>query len=130
MTRVLVVEDDEPQRTVIAAHLGRAGLRVVAVDSIAAAMTVIQQHGAPDVAVLDVGLPDGDGYQLLARLRAEAPNGAEIPAVILSAGVKDTDIARGHAAGAAYLTKPFIASALLAAIDRVVAERRGTPAGW
>jgi CheY-like chemotaxis protein len=119
MARVLVVEDEPTMRELVSARLKAAGHQIVAAESGAQAVEVVSLRGAPDVAVLDIGLPDTDGYTLLASLRdaAAKPFGA----VFLSGEIEQAAIDRGHGMGAIYLTKPFIASALLKAIDQAIA---------
>ncbi len=69
--------------------------------------------------VLDVDMPDVTGLELLARLRGDLGD-PELPAVFLSARVQPDEIEAGRALGATYLTKPFVASALLKAIDSLM----------
>lgn len=118
MARVLVVEDDPDVRGLVTTRCRKAGHQVVEVADAAAALEVLAERGAPDVAVLDVGLPHVDGFELLGRIRA-LPGLADVPVIFLTARVLPADVERGRALGATYLTKPFVASALLAAIDRV-----------
>jgi CheY-like chemotaxis protein len=128
MARVLVVEDEPTMRELVTARLRVAGHQIVAAEDGATAVDVVTRRGAPDVVVLDIGLPDTDGYSLLASLRTaagEKPFGA----VFLSGEIDPASIARGEALGAIYLTKPFIASALLKAIDQAVAPPQ-TDDGW
>lgn len=121
--RVLVVEDDEDIRHLVVAHLTRAGHAVKAVASGSEAVAVCGAGTPPDLLVLDVGLPDTSGFDLIGDLRA-LPSCAEVPAVFLSARVQEADIALGRSLGAVYLTKPFVASALLGKIDELLREAR------
>jgi len=71
----------------------------------------------PALVLLDVNLPEMDGYEVLKRLRAD-PATRAIPVVAISANAKPEDLARGHAAGFAdYLTKPLDVARLLALVD-------------
>ena len=84
------------------------------------------------MAVLDVGLPGLDGLQLLEAIRAREGMAA-MPAVFLSARVMPEDVQKGRDKGATYLTKPFVASALLGAVDKALAEaavHAAEPGGW
>ena len=117
---MLVVEDEPTMRELVTARLRAAGHQIVAAADGATAVDVVTRRGAPDVVVLDIGLPDIDGYSLLASLRAAAGTDA-FGAVFLSGEVEESAIRRGQDLGAAYLTKPFIASALLAAIEQAIA---------
>ncbi len=110
MTRVLVVDDD-PQilralRITLAAH----GYEVtVASDGAGALRAAVDAH--PEVVVLDLGLPDLDGTEVIAGLRGWTP----VPIVVLSARADSTDKVRALDAGADdYVTKPFGMAELLA----------------
>lgn len=106
------------------------GHYVVATADAHSALDTVDRIGAPDAYVLDVGLPDIDGFRLLSRLR-EA--GEDAPAIFLSAHAQESDIGLGHAMGARYLTKPFVAKTLLGAVDEAVEGRApvsGTDHGW
>lgn len=130
MARVLVVEDDEDLRGLVSARLRGGGHQVLAVADAPGAFAIIEERGAPEVAVLDVGLPGMDGMELLAALRA-GPGLAQLPAVFLTARVQEADVQRGRALGATYLTKPFVAAALLTAVQRLLdSERDGAEGGW
>lgn len=127
MGRVLVVEDDDVVRGVVTANLQRAGHLVLEAETAQAALDEVgARPTAPEIAVLDVGLPDMDGFALVGALR-EHPQMADMPVIFLSGRVSEQDIAHGRALGCTYLTKPFIASALLAAIERNLAV---APAAW
>ena len=121
MARVLVVEDDDMVREVVMAHLRRGGHRVVDARSGEDALEVVADRAAPDVAVVDLGLPVMDGFTLADRLHA-LPGCEQLPVIFLSGRVEHEQIEAGRRRGAAYLTKPFIASALLDAIDRNLPE--------
>jgi len=128
MARVLVVEDEPTMRELVSARLKAAGHQIVAAENGAAAVEVVSRRGAPDVAVLDIGLPDTDGYTLLASLR-DAAGTKHFGAVFLSGELEQAAIDRGHGMGAIYLTKPFIASALLKAIEQAI-EPAQADDGW
>ncbi len=116
MARVLIVDDDPDILGFVQRRVQSAGHNVIAVGSAEEALTVVNTKGPPDVAVLDVGLPGLNGLQLLRALR-EQDAMTRLPAIFLSALVQPDDIKAGRSLGAAYLTKPFIASALLSKID-------------
>jgi PAS domain S-box-containing protein len=85
---------------------------------------------APDLILLDINMPDTDGYQTLALLRAD-PTLRDIPVIAVTANAMTHDIERGMAAGfAAYLTKPLAHAQLVATVDKVlrVAPTRATEA--
>jgi CheY-like chemotaxis protein len=126
MSKLLVVDDDPDILALVQLRLQRAGHRVIGASSGAEALAIVAERGAPDLAVLDVSMPGMSGLELLSTLREQ--QGQELPAVFLSARVQPEDIERGRALGATYLTKPFIASALLNAVERALAEANTT--GW
>lgn len=122
MARVLVVEDDPDIRDLISMRLVLVGHRVIGMPDATMALDTIDVMGAPDAYVLDVGLPDIDGFELLGRLRAVAES--VTPAVFVSAWGQDSYIRRGQELGAAYLTKPFAAHMLIEAVDGALTGRR------
>jgi DNA-binding response OmpR family regulator len=121
MARLLVVEDDPDVRDLISMRLVMVGHRVIAMPDADLAIDSVEQFGAPDAYVLDVGLPGMNGFELLARLRQNVMN--RVPAIFVSASALERDIIRGRELGAAYLTKPFAAYALLDAVDEAVTGR-------
>lgn len=118
MARVLVVEDDEDIRNLVVLRLRSGGHQAVAVGDGAAALALLETREPPDVMVLDVGLPGMDGLTLLGAVRAH-PGLQALPAIFLTSRVTEPDVARGRSMDATYLTKPFIASALLGAVERL-----------
>lgn len=119
MSRIMVVEDDEGILMLVQAQLRRNGHQVIAAVSAQEALNSVTEKGAPDVVVLDVGLPDMDGLNLLQSLRdrLELP---DLAGIFLTGHIEEENVEAGRALGATYLTKPFVASALLAAIERCV----------
>ncbi len=122
MPKVLVVDDDPGVRLLVGRRLQQAGYRVRDAAGADEALEWIEAKGAPDVVVLDVSMPEVDGLELLSTIRDRVGQ-PDLPAVFLSGRIETDDIAAGRALGAVYLTKPFVASALLNAIDRVLTAR-------
>jgi two-component system response regulator NreC len=116
--RVLVVEDHAVVRRGLCAVLESAGLACVAdVGTGAAAERAVQEHGL-DVVLLDLGLPDVDGLQLLRRLQARAP---KVAVVILTMHAEEEYVLRALAAGASgYVLKLAEPEAVVEAIGRAV----------
>ena len=116
--RVLVVEDHAVVRRGLCTVLESAGLACVAdVGTGAAAERAIQEHG-PDVVLLDLGLPDVDGLQLLRQLQTKAP---EVAVVVLTMYAEDEYVLRALAAGASgYVLKLAEPEAVVEAIARAV----------
>jgi two-component system KDP operon response regulator KdpE len=125
---VLLVEDDEPVRRGLAANLAAHGY---VVDEAAGVREALQRWDArrPDVILLDLGLPDGDGSAVIRRVRREATT----PILILSARGDEADKVAALDAGADdYVTKPFGLAELrsrVAAILRRAAGPSADPTG-
>jgi DNA-binding response OmpR family regulator len=120
---VLLVDDDPSIRRAVAAGLELEGFTVVAASGGRAALEAAERL-APAVVLLDLGMPDLDGLEVLARLRAR---GDEVPVCVLSARDDIDDRVRGLQAGADdYVVKPF---ALEEVVARLHALLRRRPAG-
>ncbi len=100
---IMVVEDHEDTRRVLARVLRRKGFGVTAAGSVAAA--VAQFAGAPpDLIICDIGLPDGTGWELLEKLRPRGP----VRAIAVSGYGMNADVEKSREVGfAAHLTKPI-----------------------
>ncbi|GAA3236592.1 response regulator [Pseudonocardia petroleophila] len=110
MTRVLVVDDDPQILRALRINLTAHGYDVVVASDGGGALRAAADHH-PDVVVLDLGLPDLDGTEVIAGLRGWTP----VPIIVLSARVESTDKVRALDAGADdYVTKPFGMAELLA----------------
>ena len=119
--RVLVVEDDREIRSMMQSALGVEGFDVQTAVSISEARALLQ-HATPDVLVLDLGLPDGDGAELVHHIRKQS----SLPILVVSARHQEAQKVLLLDAGADdYLTKPFSIAELLARI-RVALRHRGT----
>jgi two-component system KDP operon response regulator KdpE len=119
--RVLVVEDDREIRALVQASLSVEGFEVQTAASLSEAHAMLR-HSPPDVIVLDLGLPDGDGVSLVEAVRKNQST----PIIVVSARHQEAQKIRLLDAGADdYLTKPFSVGELLARI-RVALRHRGT----
>jgi len=103
---VLLVEDDAVNRLVVERFLTLLDQHPVCATDIQSALAAFDKQ-APDVALIDMNLPDGDGQELLSRLR-QRPHGCDVPAVLMSAHVPAHEVQALLDAGfAAFLRKPF-----------------------
>ena len=121
-TVVLVVEDDPDQLALADLRVTMAGYVVRVADSVNALLHSLLDHGTPDILVLDVMLPDGDGFDVLAKMRRH-PIYAMLPIVMLTAKTDPNDIRRGLGLGAdGYITKPYSKNILAGTIQRVLKQ--------
>jgi two-component system, OmpR family, KDP operon response regulator KdpE len=116
--RVLVIEDDTDIRKLITEVLRGAGLDVVAaVDAGQALRTALARK--PAAVVLDIGLPDSDGTQFVARWRERRPDANDVPIVIVSGRSDRREIA--SLLGATFVCgKPFELDELVGQVERAV----------
>lgn len=119
--RVLVVEDDKEIRTLIQSSLEVEGFEVQTAVSVREAAAILE-NAQTDVVLLDLGLPDGDGLELVQKVRRTRA----LPILVISARNQEAEKIRLLDAGADdYLTKPFSVGELLARM-RVALRHRGT----
>ena len=119
--RVLVVEDDREIRSLMQSSLSVEGFEVQTAVTVSEAKALLQ-HLTPDVVLLDLGLPDGDGIDLVREVRKRHT----LPILVVSARHQEAQkIALLDAGADDYLTKPFSVAELLARI-RVALRHRGT----
>ena len=119
--KVLVVEDDREIRALLQSSLTVEGFEVQTAVSLSEAAALLR-HKPPDIVVLDLGLPDGDGVQLVHELRKQHTT----PVIVVSARHQEAQKIELLDAGADdYLSKPFSVGELLARM-RVALRHRGT----
>ncbi|HEX2870462.1 MAG TPA: response regulator [Polyangiaceae bacterium] len=121
---VLVVEDEPQMRKFIRASLTSHGYRVLEAERAADAVSLLTSHN-PDLVLLDLGLPDGDGIELAKQAR----EWSRVPIIVLSArGREDDKVAALDAGADDYLTKPFGVNELLARMRVALRHaQRGDP---
>ena len=121
---ILVVEDDVPVRNLITITLKTHGYRYLTAGTGDGAVVEASSHN-PDVVLLDLGLPDMDGVDVIRKIRTWS----NLPIIVISARSEDTDKIDALDAGADdYLTKPFSVEELLArmrVVERRMALRNG-----
>ena len=119
--KILIVDDDKDVLKALGVRLKGSGYGVVyAGDGIAAVS--VARNEEPDVIILDIGLPGGDGFTVMERLAGILPV-AQIPVIILTARDVSGNEARARAAGAyAFLQKPIDNDVLLETIRKALGE--------
>ncbi len=118
---ILVVEDEDPIRELVTTALRFAGFTVEAVGTGLRALAE-SRRSAYDLIVLDVNLPDLDGFAICRKLRSE---GSQVPVIFLTARDDPADLRAGFSGGGDdYVTKPFSLEELLLRIEAVLRRTR------
>ena len=125
---ILVVEDDAPVRNLITTTLKAHDYKYITAKNGASAILEASSHN-PDIVLLDLGLPDMDGVEIIKKIRTWS----NMPIIVISARSEDTDKIEALDAGADdYLTKPFSVEELLARLrvtQRRLASAKGESSG-
>jgi DNA-binding response OmpR family regulator len=123
--RILVVDDEARIRTVLRAYLEADGFEVVECGTGGEALRqATAARGGPDLALLDVGLPDVDGLEVLRTIRQHS----QLPVILVTARAEEVDKLVGLGVGADdYVTKPFSPREVVARVKTVL--RRARPDG-
>jgi two-component system KDP operon response regulator KdpE len=120
---VLVIEDDARYRELLELNLRRRGHRVLLAPDGLTGLNLLERDTV-DLIILDLMLPDLDGYQLCQRVREYSA----VPIIILSAKAEEGHKVRGlHLGADDYVTKPFGAAELVARIEAVLRRNRYVP---
>jgi two-component system KDP operon response regulator KdpE len=120
--RILIVEDEAEIRRFVRMSLSAEGFEVIEAEGVQRGLIEAGTR-RPDLVVLDLGLPDGDGIELIRDLRAWS----DMPVLVLSARTTETDKINALDAGADdYLVKPFSAGELLARVRAQLRRRTRT----
>lgn len=115
--RLLLVDDTPELLNLLCEHLRAAGYRNIATAEDCASARKVFAQTSPELMILDINLPDGDGFALFRQLRAQA----DVPALFLSARDADADRLFGLGLGADdYLTKPFLMQELLLRVQHIL----------
>ena len=120
---VLVVDDDARYRDLLEMNLTRRGHRVLLAPDGLTGLNLLERDTV-DLIILDLMLPDLDGYQLCQRIRSYSA----VPIIILSAKAEESHKVRGlHLGADDYMTKPFGAAELVARIEAVLRRNQHVP---
>jgi DNA-binding response OmpR family regulator len=124
MARILMIEDDVRLAEMVSDYLGRSGLTVARAEDGTSGLAALRRQ-PPDLVLLDLMLPDGDGLDVFRRIRALPTPAGQTPVIMLTAKGDPMDRVIGLEIGAEdYIPKPFEPRELLARIRVVL--RRGT----
>jgi len=126
---ILVVDDESDAREVLSEALTGSGAKVVTAGSLEEALKRLDGW-TPDVLVSDIAMPNGDGYELMRRVRSLNGNGKRIPALALTAYAREEDRNRAFSAGfEMHLAKPVEPATLVSAVSELASARRKQMAG-
>lgn len=124
MNKILIVEDDDDIRELIAFNLEMSGFEIIRCDNGEEALKIIPEK-KPDLILLDVELPGIDGFEVCRILRSK-PQCRDTPVIMLTARTEDEDIIKGLETGADdYITKPFRPKILLARVKTALRRKTG-----
>src|ERR1039457_2319964 len=120
--KIIVIEDNPEHLMALAIKLRSHGFEIVSASDGATAMTVLQRE-KPDAVILDLGLPGGDGFVVLQRLRSLA-NTVALPVVVVTARPAQTNRALALEQGVvAFLQKPVKTAELMTALRKALRHR-------
>ena len=123
MKKVLILEDELNIRSFVVINLKRAGYEVIEAGTGQDALDLLQQHPEVGVAILDIMLPDMDGFEVCRRIRA---TNKQMGVIMLTARTQEMDKITGLMTGADdYVTKPFSPAELTARIDALFRRMGG-----
>jgi two-component system alkaline phosphatase synthesis response regulator PhoP len=130
MIKILVMDDEIHIVRLVRDYLEQAGYQVLSASNAAAGLHILRCE-SPDLVILDLGLPDRDGWDLTRQIRAD-PRLAAVPIIMLTARVAESDRIVGLELGADdYISKPFnpreVVARVRAVLRRTSAEKRVLP---
>lgn len=121
---IFVIEDDRDLAKLVGEVLSTSGFLTRFARDREEINTEFNRPPLPDLVLLDVSLPDADGFAILERIRSNAKI-ARIPVIMMTGRSDPADVARGLSLGAdGYVTKPFRIAGLVAAIETVLGKGR------
>ena len=122
MANWIIVVDDDVSTLKLAGHfLSKAGFRVTALQSGKLALDYVKEHGVPDLFLLDINMPEMDGFHTLELLKKEMEPGKEVPVAFLTAEERVDQETRGLESGAMdYIRKPFSPEVLVSRVKKIL----------
>jgi two-component system, OmpR family, response regulator len=117
---ILIIEDDKDLMNLVGEVLAKAGFLTRFARNRGEINAEFNKPPLPDLVLLDVSLPDADGFQILEKIRSNQKI-LKLPVIMMTGKSEVTDVARGLSLGAdGYVTKPFKISGLVAAVNTVL----------
>ncbi len=124
MAGVLVIDDEQDIQLLCRLNMAREGLAIREATCGADGLEMAAQD-IPEVVVLDIMMPEMDGFEVLRRLKDDART-CDVPVVMLTARTSEEDRRRSRELGAAlFVTKPFAPDELAKSVDALIGETRG-----
>ena len=121
MNKILIIEDDKNLNEGISMTLEGPETRTIRAETVAQAKEALKTE-PPDLILLDVNLPDGNGFDFCREIR----QGSDVPIIFLTANDMELDVVRGlEMGGDDYITKPFSLMILRARVNSVLRRRKG-----
>jgi two-component system alkaline phosphatase synthesis response regulator PhoP/two-component system response regulator VicR len=123
--KILAVDDEKHIVRLVQINLQKEGYEVATAGTGREALEKVSEF-KPDLIVMDVMMPEMDGFEALKKLKENAET-RDIPVIMLTAKAQDADVFRGWQSGAdLYLTKPFNPAELLSFVKRLLANQTAT----
>jgi DNA-binding response OmpR family regulator len=123
--KILAVDDEKHIVRLVQINLQKEGYEVITASNGREALDKMAEQ-APDLVVMDVMMPEMDGFEALQNMKANDAT-ASIPVIMLTAKAQDADVFRGWQSGAdLYLTKPFNPGELITFVKRILGQAGST----
>ena len=124
---IIVVDDDVTNLKMAGQILSKHNMRVTAVKSGKALLEYVEEHGFPELILLDINMPEMDGLTAAREIRAtDRPDAKTIPIIALTANAFEDDVQRSLQAGLnAHLTKPVEPERLYEVLRQLIVRRAG-----
>lgn len=118
---VIVVDDDSINLKMAGHILSKANMRVSALKSGKALLEYVAEHGAPDLILLDIKMPEMDGFETLKRLREDGVGCEDVPVIFLTSDEKEESESKGLSLGAMdFIKKPFVPDVLTLRVRHII----------